>query len=100
MPKLRNLHLFLSIDIIFILWNTKYRDCNEIPIHNHLVHNQTLNQLAKLVGLASGWVFVYEVSDCGFASCCSSLNFRHRVCFQQEVYIQSKRVCNMIRTHW
>ena len=29
----------------------------------------------------NGWVFVYEVSDCGFQSCCSHLNFRFCVWF-------------------
>ena len=33
----------------------------------------------------NGWVFVYELSGCGFESCCSHLNFRFRTCFKQEV---------------
>ena len=33
----------------------------------------------------NGWVFVYELSGCGFQSCCSHLNFRYRPCFEQGV---------------
>ena len=49
-------------------------DCNRIQIHNQLVCKRTLNHLAKLVWL-NGWVFVYELSGCGFKSYCSNLNF-------------------------
>ena len=33
----------------------------------------------------NGWVFVYELSGCGFESSCSHLNFRLRACFAQGV---------------
>ena len=33
----------------------------------------------------NGWVFVYELSGCGFKSSCSHLNFRFRACFEQGV---------------
>ena len=33
----------------------------------------------------NGWVFLYELSGCGFNSCCSHLNFRFRACFEQGV---------------
>ena len=33
----------------------------------------------------SGWVFVYELSGCGFESSYSHLNFRFRACFEQGV---------------
>ena len=49
-------------------------DCNRTQVHNHLVCKWTLNHLATLVRL-NGWVFVYEVSGCGFKSRCSLLNF-------------------------
>ena len=48
--------------------------CNRTQIHNHLVCKRTLNHLAKLVWL-NGWVFIYELSVCGFKCCCSHLNF-------------------------
>ena len=41
-------------------------DCNGTRTHNHLVRKQTLNLLAKLARLVNGWVFVYELSGCGF----------------------------------
>ena len=47
--------------------------------HNHLVRKWTLSHLAN------GWVFVYELSVCGFESRCSHLNFSYRACFEQEV---------------
>ena len=33
----------------------------------------------------NGWVFVDELSGCGFESSCSHLNFRFRACFEQGV---------------
>ena len=33
----------------------------------------------------NGWVFVYELSGCGFESSCSHLNTRSRTCFEQGV---------------
>ena len=41
-------------------------DCNGTRTHNHLVRKQTLNLLAKLARLVNGWVFVCELSGCGF----------------------------------
>ena len=35
--------------------------------------------------LLNGWVFVYELSGCGFELSCSDLNFRFWVCFEQGV---------------
>ena len=32
-----------------------------------------------------GWVFVYELSGCGFNSRCSPINIRYRACFEQGV---------------
>ena len=53
--------------------------CNWTRTHNHWVRKRTLNHLVWL----NGWVFVYELSGCGFESCCSHLNFRYRTCFEQ-----------------
>ena len=41
--------------------------------------------------LLNDWVFVYEVSRCGFWSCCSHLNFRFFACFEQGVTWYSGR---------
>ena len=55
-------------------------DSNRIRTHNHLVHNETLNQLAKLDNnwavlwvlalniYLNGWVFVSKLIGCGFVS--------------------------------
>ena len=54
------------------------------------------------------WVFVYDISGCGFEFRCSHLNFRYRACFEHRVpYIQAtiecgftlKRVRDKIRTN-
>ena len=34
-----------------------------------------------------GWVFLYELSGCGFESCCCHLNFRYGACFEQGISI-------------
>ena len=53
-------------------------------------------------------MFLYELNSCGLKSRCSNLNFKYRFCFEGEIpwhssryrlYIQSKRVCGMIKTH-
>ena len=50
-------------------------DSIEIPTHNYLVRPVWLN----------GWVFVYELSGCGFESRCCHLNVRYGACFKQGV---------------
>ena len=56
----------------------------------------------------NGWVFVYELSGCGFESSCSHLNFRFRACFEQgvrwhsssyTVWFTLKRVRDTTRTY-
>ena len=32
-----------------------------------------------------GWVFIYELSGCGFEFCCCHLNFRYGACFEHGV---------------
>ena len=53
---------------------------------NHLFHKWTL---AKWL---NGWVFVYELSGCGFESSCSHLNFRFCVFDQVPWYSGNDRV--------
>ena len=33
----------------------------------------------------NGWVFIFELSGCGFDSCCSHVNFRFCTCFEQGI---------------
>ena len=49
----------------------RLNDCNGTRTHNHLVRKRTLNHLAKLAIWLNGWMFVYELSGCGFESRCS-----------------------------
>ena len=56
----------------------------------------------------NGWVFVYELSGCGFGSSCSHLNFGFRACFDQGVprhsgnyraWIHSECLRDIIKTY-
>ena len=55
-------------------------DSNGIRTRNHLVRKRTVWPL-----WLGGWVFVYELSSCGFESHCCHLNFRYRTYFEQGV---------------
>ena len=50
-------------------------DYNGTRSHNHLGYKRTLNHWP--------WVFLCELSCCGFKSRCSHLSFRYRACFEQ-----------------
>ena len=77
---------------------------NGILTHTRLVRKRTLNHLWPV--WLNGWVFVYEMSGCGFESRCCHLNFRYGACFEQGVPWHSsktiecrftlKLVCDMI----
>ena len=88
-PRSINSYMY---QISFFYWFIWFSNRNGIRPHNHLVHNRTVNQLVKLAKWLvkwpvwlNGWVFVYEISGCGFESCCCHLNFRYRTCFEQGV---------------
>ena len=52
--------------------------------HSYLVHKQTLSYLVKLAiwpVWLNGWVFLYELSGCGFESSCSRLKLCLDSCF-------------------
>ena len=76
-------------------------ECDGTWTHNHLVPKWTLKPNWPV--WLNGWVFVYKLSGCGFESCCSHLNFRHRVYFECGLWIECgltlKRVRDMIRTY-
>ena len=97
-------------------------DCLLLSCHvrvSKLIHNLQLTECERtpcakqgssiiwLVWL-NGWVFVYELSACGFESHCSHLNFRYLACFKQEEFLDIqatiecgftlKRGRDMIRT--
>ena len=48
------------------------------------VCKRTLDHLARPIWL-NGWLFVGELSGCGFEFRCCHLNFRYRACFEQGV---------------
>ena len=50
----------------------------------------------------NGWVFVYELSDCGFESNCSHLNLRFRTClelFKDKMVLRMTNF-NILGVHW
>ena len=42
----------------------------------------------------NGWVFVYELSGCGFKSRCCHLNFRYHACLKQGVQMHRTDNCS------
>ena len=69
-----NLHPTVCLNVKELLARSRRHirslsDSNGIRTSNHLVCKWTLTDLAKLVSLLNGWVFVYKVSGCGFESC-------------------------------
>ena len=49
------------------------------------LYNISNNRGSNFPVWLNGWVFVYELSGCGFESSCSHLNFRFCACFEQGV---------------
>ena len=39
----------------------------------------------------NSWVFLYELSGCGFESLCNHLNFKYRACFEEGVPWNSRK---------
>ena len=54
---------FKNTKVILKLWILNYVDCNWTQTHNHLVHKRTWMNC---------WVFIYELSGCGFEFNCRS----------------------------
>ena len=80
--KFKVKHFSLLITKISIYKYPSYHwisDCNGTQTHNHLVYKRPLDHLAKLASLGKC------LSDCGFESRCSYLNFRYRTCLEQGV---------------
>ena len=53
------------------------------PTITSFVNEQSFSQTGPV--WLNGWVFVYELSACGFESHCCHLNFRYGACFEQGV---------------
>ena len=71
--------MFTSL-ALFLKNKKCWSNCNKTRTHNHLVRKRTLNHL-------DGWVFVYELSGCGFESRSSHLSSRYCICFEQGVIV-------------
>ena len=71
----------ISNVIVFLYDSSSVSDSNRIWTHNHLLCKWTLNHLTKLA--LNGWVFVYNLSGCGFKSRCCHLNSRYHAFFEQ-----------------
>ena len=75
-----NWHYIACLNVKELLAGSRHHiwslsDSNEIRTHNHLVRKRTLNYLAKFWPVwLNGWVFIYELSGCGFESRCCHLN--------------------------
>ena len=75
-------------------------------IHNNLASKWTLNHLGKPPISINVWVFVYELSGCGFESHCSHLTFRYHACCKQGVpwhsgnYLNRRFTQNAYVTWW
>ena len=71
------------------LWfSTDYQRWNNIgssTLHRLSTLFQRLNDSNDWPVWLNGWVFVYELSGCGFESRCCHLNFRCGACFVQGV---------------
>ena len=58
-----------------------------IKTYNQMHGTDRYPRLSSIIWPVSlnGWVFVYELSGCGFESRCSHLIFRYGALFEQEV---------------
>ena len=55
--------------------------------YNQMLHTEKYSQHSSIIWPVwlNGWMFVYELSGCGFESCCCHLYFRYGACFKQGV---------------
>ena len=65
--------------------------CDMIITYSQMHHTDKYSQHSSIIWpvCLNGWVFVYELSGCGFESRSSQLNFRYDACFEQGVSWQS-----------
>ena len=78
--------MFLSCHVRVSEWiHTRVRDM--IKTYSQMHRTDKYSQHSSIIWPAwlNGWVFVYELSGCGFESSCSHFTFRFRACFEQGV---------------
>ena len=91
-----NIAILMSIwyRILTSLWcHSNILPISECPLGTHQfvtcwLTSKLWNNLAKL---PNPWVFIYELSGCGFEGPCSNLNFRYRTCFEEGVPWHSEK---------
>ena len=78
---------FLDIQANIECWFTLKRVCDMTRTHSQMHRTDKYSQHSSIIWPVwlIGWVFVYDLSGCGFESSCSHLNFRFRACFEQGV---------------
>ena len=70
---------------------TLKRVCHMIITYSQMHQTDKYSWYSSIIWTVwlNGWVFIYELSGCGFESSWSHLNFRFRACFKQGVPWQS-----------
>ena len=80
----RSFLTFRQLQSVNSLWNA-YLDMIRTCSQMHRTDKYSQHSSIIWPVWLNGWVFVYELSGCGFESRCSHLNFRYRVCLEQVV---------------
>ena len=78
---------FLDIQATIECGFTLKRVRDMIKTYSQMHRTDKYSQHSSIIWPAwlNGWVFVYELSGCGFESSCSHFTFRFRACFEQGV---------------
>ena len=99
-----------TLRCIYRLYIYSKHACDIIKLHSLLHHTGKYSQYSSIVWPVwlNGWVFVNQLSGCGFDSRCSHLTYRYCTWLQQgvtwylgnyRVQIHAERVCDMMKTH-
>ena len=78
---------FLDIQATIECGFTLKRVRDMIKTYSQMHRTDKYSQHSSIIWPAwlNGWVFVYQLSGCGFESSCSHFTFRFRACFEQGV---------------
>ena len=76
---------FLDIQATIERGFTMKRLCDMIRTYSQMQHTDKYSQHSSIIlpVWLNGWVFVYQLSGCGFEPSCSHLNFRFLAFFEQ-----------------
>ena len=69
-------------------------ECDMIKTYSQMHHTDKYSQHSSIIWSVwlNGWVFVYELSECGFKSHCSLLKLRYGACIKQGVLWHSGKL--------